>query len=172
MAKKKVQKDSDLQELTGKLKNAKSVVFTDYRGTTVKDMDKFRKALRKENIFSKVYKITLVKKAMEANGINAASVDYKTPVILSLSEEDESTPARVIKNFTKELKTIAILEGIVEGKVFSKAEVEALGSLPSKDQLRAQFMATLLAPVSAFVRVLDAYAKKSTGGQETAVVAS
>jgi large subunit ribosomal protein L10 len=81
-------------------------------------------------------------------------------VILSLSEEDESTPARIVKNLTKELKTISILEGIVEGQVFSKAQVEALGDLPSKDQLRAQFMATLLAPVAAFARVLDGYGKK------------
>ena len=160
MAKVKAQKDKDLQELTGKLKNAKSVVFTDYRGTTVKDMDKLRNSLRKENVFSKVYKVTLIKKAMEANGINSSSVNYKTPVILSLSEEEESTPARVIKNLAKELKTISMLEGIVEGQVFSKAQVEALGDLPSKDQLRAQLLATMMAPIAAFARVLDAQGKK------------
>jgi large subunit ribosomal protein L10 len=171
MAKVKSQKEQDLQELTDKLKNAKSVVFTDYRGTTVKDMDKFRKGLRKENVFSKVYKVTLVKKAMEANGIDAASVEYKTPVILSLSEEDETTPARIIKGLMKEMKTISILEGIVEGKVFSKAQVEALGDLPSKDQLRAQFMATIIGPVASFVRVLDAHAKKMMGSETTEEVA-
>ena len=90
MAKLKAQKEKDLAELTEKLKTAKAVVFTDYRGTTVKDMDKFRNTLRKENVFSKVYKIPLIKKAMEAIGIDAASVDYKPPVILSLSEEDET----------------------------------------------------------------------------------
>ncbi len=160
MAKAKLQKDKDLQELTEKLKTAKSVVFTDYRGTTVKDMDKFRNSLRKERVFSKVYKMTLIRKAMEANGLNANSVNYKAPVILSLSEEDESTPARVVKNLMRELKTISILEGIVEGQIFSKAQVEALGDLPSKAQLRSQFMATLLAPVAAFARVLDGYGKK------------
>ncbi len=160
MAKKKLQKEEDLQELTGKLKAAKSVVFSDYRGTTVKDLDKFRKSLRKENIFSKVYKITLVRKALEANGLSAATVEYKTPVILALSEEDETAPARVIKTLTKDLKTISILEGFVEGKLFSKAEVEALGGLPSKDQLRAQLLSVFNGPISAFVRVLDAHAKK------------
>ncbi len=160
MAKNKLQKGDDLQELTEKLKTAKSVVFTDYRGTTVKNMDNLRKALRKEQVFSKVYKMTLVKKAMESNGLDASTVNYKTPVILSLSQEDESTPARVIKNFTKDIKTISILEGIVEGKILNKAQVEALGSLPSKDQLRSQLLATMLAPISAFARLLDAYGKK------------
>jgi large subunit ribosomal protein L10 len=160
MSKLKPQKEKDLQELTEKLKEAKSVVFTDYRGTTVKDLDKFRKALKKENVFSKVYKITLVRKAMEANGIDAASVQYKTPVILALSNEDEVAPARIVKNLTKDIKTLSILEGIMEGKVFSKAQVEAMGDLPGKDQLRAQFLATIMGPVSAFVRVLDAKAKQ------------
>jgi large subunit ribosomal protein L10 len=156
MAKLKAQKERDLEELTGKLKEAKSVVFTDYRGTTVKDLDTFRKTLNKENVFSKVYKITLVRKAMELNGIAAGSVEYKTPVILSLSTEDETTPARIIKNMTKELKTISILEGIVDSKVISKAQVVALADLPSKDQLRAQFVGTINAPISGFVNVLAA----------------
>ncbi len=70
----------------------------------------------------------------------------------------------------KEMKTISILEGIIEGKIFSKAQVEALGDLPSKDQLRAQLMATLNGPISAFVRVLDAHAKKLVGSEATAEV--
>lgn len=160
MAKLKPQKEKDLQELTKKLKDAKSVVFTGYRGTTVKDMDKFRKALRKENVFSKVYKLTLVKKALKEAGIEGEIAEYKTPVIMSLSTEDEIAPARVIKNLTKEVKTISILEGFFEGKLFTKVEVETLGSLPSKDQLRAQFMSVLNGTAAAFVRVLDARAKK------------
>jgi len=160
MSKPKSQKELDLKELSEKLKAAKAVVFTGYSGTTVKDLDKFRNTLRKEKVFSKVYKLTLVKKAMKSAGIAGEILDYKTPVILSLSEEDEVAPARVVKGLTKEVKTISILEGIFEGKIFSKAQVEALGDLPSKDQLRAQFMSVLNGPLSAFVRVLDGYAKK------------
>ncbi len=154
MSKSKSQKQTDLQELTDKVKAAKSIVFTDYRGTTVKDMDKLRKALRKENVFSKVYKITLVKKALEANQIDAKSIDYKTPVILSVSQDDETTPARVIKNLLKDLKTVSIIEGVVDGKIISKSQVTALADLPSKDQLRAQVVGTINAPISGFVNVL------------------
>ena len=160
MAKLKQQKEKDLEELTAKLKEAKSVVFTDFRGTSVKDLDKFRNTLRKENVFSKVYKITLVRKAMEANGIAIASVEYKTPVILALSIEDETTPARIISGLTKEVKTFSILEGIVANSVITKAQVIALASLPTKDQLRAQFMSVLNGPISAFARVLNARAEK------------
>lgn len=160
MAKVKSQKEQDLQELTDKVKVAKSIVFTDYRGTTVKDLDKFRKSLRKENVFSKVYKMSLVQKALSANGINADSVNYKTPVILSLSEEDETTAARIIKGLTKEVKTLSILEGVVDGKVITKEQVEIFASLPTRDQLLSQFMSVLNGPMSAFARVLNARGEK------------
>jgi large subunit ribosomal protein L10 len=160
MSKPKVQKSKDLEELTAKLAKAKGIVFTGYIGTTVKDLDKFRKDLRKENVFAKVYKLTLVKKAMKAAGLAGEIMDYKTPVILAASEEDETAPARIIKSLTKDLKTISILEGIMEGKIFSKSQVETMGDLPSKDQLRAQLLATFMAPISAFARVLNAYVTK------------
>ncbi|MCX6797145.1 MAG: 50S ribosomal protein L10 [Candidatus Doudnabacteria bacterium] len=131
MPKSKLQKEQDLEELTSKLKSAKAVVLSDYCGTTVKDITKFRKVLREENVFSKVYKLTLVKKALEAAGIKAEKLDYKTPVILAVSEEDETTPARVIRNFSKDVKTISILEGVLDKAIISKAQVESLANLPS-----------------------------------------
>lgn len=172
MAKQKAQKEKDLQELTEKLKVAKSVVLTDYRGTTVKDLDKFRSTLRKENVFSKVYKIPLIKKAFEANGIAGESVDYKTPVILSVSQEDETAPARVIKGLLKDIKTLNILEGVLGKDILSKAQVEALGSLPTKDQLRAQFMSVLNGPISAFARLLNARAEKMAAAAPEAPAAA
>lgn len=170
MAKKRLQKEKDLAELVELLKTAKGVVFSDYRGTGVKDLTKFRKALHKENVFAKVYKMTLVNKALATLGIKS-KLDFKTPTITALSSEDEVSPARVVKTMTKDLKTISILEGIIEGRVFSKLEVETLGGLPSKDQLRSQFMSVLNGPISAFARVLDARAKKMAEATPEAPVA-
>jgi large subunit ribosomal protein L10 len=154
MAKTRVQKESDLTELTDKVKSAKSIVLSEYRGTTVKDMDKFRRTLEKENVFTKVYKITLIKKALAANGIEAENLDYKTPVIFMASMEDETTPARLVKGLSKDIKTISILSGVLESKMMAKAQVESLAELPSKDELRAKLIGTINAPVSGFVNVL------------------
>ncbi len=154
MPKSREQKEKDLQELTEKLKNAKSVVFSDYRGTTVKDIDTFRRTLAKEQVFSKVYKMTLVKKALAANGIDAGNLDYKTPVIISVSEEEETVPARLIKNAGKDIKTINILSGIVDKAMATREQILVLADLPSKDQLRGQLVGTINAPVSGFVNVL------------------
>ncbi len=154
MAKTRAQKESDLQELTDRLKVAKSAVFTDYRGTTVKNIDTFRRTLATDGVVSKVYKVSLVKKAMEANGMDASALDYKTPVILSISEADEVAPARIIKGLSKDIKTLQILSGVFDGKFATQAQVLALADLPSKDELRAKLVGTINAPVSGFVNVL------------------
>lgn len=154
MPKSKSQKEQDLAELTQRLAEAKSVVFSEYRGTTVKDVDKFRKTLSKEAVTSKVYKVTLVRKALEANGMDSASFDYKQPVIMSMSMDEETTPARLVKQVSKEVKTIAVLSGIVDHKLIDKAQVMALADLPSREQLLGQLVGTINAPVSGFVNVL------------------
>lgn len=153
MAKTRQQKEADLAELTQKLKEAKSVVMSEYRGTTVKDIDTFRNALRKENVFAKVYKVSLVEKALAANGIEA-KLDYKTPVILAISPDDEVASARIVKTVGKEVKTIGILSGVVDGALMSKAQITALAELPSKQEMRGMLVRTINAPVSGFVNVL------------------
>jgi large subunit ribosomal protein L10 len=154
MAKSRSQKEQDLAELTDRLQGAKSIVLSEYRGTTVKDIDKFRRALSAEGIISKVYKSPLIKKAFEANGIDATTLDYKVPVIVSISQEDEVAPARIIKAFGKEVKTVAILAGVLDGAFANKDQMTALADLPSKDELRGHFVRTINAPVSGFVNVL------------------
>lgn len=153
MAKTRQQKEFDLAELTAKVKAAKSIVLSEYRGTTVKDIDTFRNALRKEAVFTKVYKVPLLHKALEANGISA-HVDYKVPVVVSVSAEDEVAPARIVKAVSKDVKTINILSGVVDGKFMDKSQMMALAELPSKQEMRAQLVGTLNAPVSGFVNVL------------------
>jgi large subunit ribosomal protein L10 len=155
MAKTRAQKEQDLAELTERLKSAKSIVLSEYRGTTVKDIDKFRRALSAEGIVSKVYKSPLIKKAFEANGIDATNImEFKVPVIVSVSQDDEVAPARVVKAFGKEVKTIGILSGVLDGTFASKEQMFALADLPSKDQLRGQLVGTINAPVTGFVNVL------------------
>ena len=154
MPKSRTQKEKDLEELTVKLKQAKLVVLSDYRGTTVKAMDKFRKISRQEHIFCKVYKMTLLRKALEAAGIQANLPDYKVPVILTISDEDETSPARMIKNFAKEAKTINMLEGVADRALISRQQLDVLADLPSRLELRGILVRTINAPIEGFVNVL------------------
>src|SRR5262245_13345601 len=71
MAVSRKEKEATLTSLTEDLKNAKSVVFSEYRGMSVKQLDNLRKTLRKENVKYQVVKITLLRKALSALGINS-----------------------------------------------------------------------------------------------------
>lgn len=154
MAKSRQQKEQDLQEVTTRIQNAKSVVLSEFRGTNVKDMDAFRAALRKEGVQTKVYKLTLLKKAYEANNIDASELDYKLPVIMSVSTEDEVAPARVIKKVSEDIKTVNILSGVMEGKFIPASQVMALADLPSKEELYAKMVGSINAPLSGLVNVM------------------
>lgn len=154
MAKTRQQKEADLAELVDRLKTAKSAVIADYRGTTVKEIDQFRRALSSEGVQAKVYKISLLKKAFEANGISVTELDYKQPVIISVSQDDEVAPARIINKVAKDIKTINILSGVLDGQFATREQVIALADLPSKEELLAKLVGSINAPVSGFVNVL------------------
>lgn len=154
MAKSKIQKESELTELNEKLSHAKSTVMVDYRGTTVKDINKFRRTLEKNGVYAKVCKVTLLKKALENNNVDATAVKYKAPVILAISDSEETLPAKLTRDLAKEIKTLNILSGVLDSRVVGKNEVLALAELPSKQEMRARLVGTINAPVSGFVNVL------------------
>jgi len=147
-------KEIALQELQEAFKGAKSIVFADYRGTTVKKVDELRKTLRKENIITKVAKITLIKKALEEQGIDTSKLDFKVPVAVAVSQEDEVAPAKLLSEFSKQNQNVKLLLGIIGGLVISDKEVMALAQLPGKHELHQQLVGTIAAPISGFVNVL------------------
>jgi large subunit ribosomal protein L10 len=147
-------KEEALSELEAQLEGAKAIVFADYRGTTVKKIDELRNSLRKENVTTKVAKITLIKRALEKNGVDTSTLDFKAPVAMLVSKEDEVAPARILTAFTKENKNVQVLMGVMDNKVISASEVSSLAKLPSKQELRAQVVGTIAAPISGFVNVL------------------
>ena len=154
MAVTRKEKEAMLADLQSQFQDAKSIVFADYRGTTVKKIDELRREFRKENIYTKVAKITLLKKALEKQGIDTSVLDFKVPVAVAVSKEDEVTPARILSSFIKENKNVQILLGIMDNKVITSAEVAALAALPSRHQLYGKVVGTIAAPISGFVNVL------------------
>ena len=160
MAVTRKEKEQILADLEAQLENAKAIVFADYRGTTVKKIDELRRSLRKENIFAKVAKISLIKKALQKHGVDTSAMDFKAPVAIAVSKEDEVAPARVLSAFAKENKNVQILMGVMNNKVITSAEVGALAALPSKHELLGRVVGTINAPVSGFVNVLAGNLRK------------
>lgn len=139
--------------MVSKIKEAKSVVFSDFKGVKVKDLTELKKELRKEEIDFKVSKKTLINLAFKEAGIEVNTKAMEGQVAVSISSKDEVAPAKIISNFSKKNENLKILGGVLEKKVMNIEEVKSLAKLPGKEELLAKLVGTLQAPISGFVNV-------------------
>lgn len=158
MPKNKLQKQEILRNLNEKFKKSKSVVFAGFNALTVKDNEALRDQLRLENSEYYVAKKTLMNLAFkdQINDLNVREMDGKLAAIFSY--EDEVASAKILANFRKDkekAERIFFLGGILEGRLLSKAEIEAVSQLPSKPELYARLVGSLNAPISGFVNTLS-----------------
>ena len=153
----RTQKTELIESLKEKFQKTAVVIFTDFRGLTVPEMTELRSMFRKANVEYKVVKNTLLKKALQDQPYFKDIEPYlKDMTAIALSYEDPAAPAKVIYDFRKKNEKLSVKCGILEGKKLSEKEVEQLAKLPGKDELRAKLLATLNAPATEFVRLLQA----------------
>jgi large subunit ribosomal protein L10 len=160
MAVTRKEKEATLASITEDLKNARGVVFTEYRGMTVKQIDNVRKSLRKENVKYQVVKITLLKKALAALGINIDGLKYDGPLAVAISTEEETAPARILKGLMKDSPQIVFDGGIFNSEFIGVDVVNKLASIPSKQQLLGQLVYVLTGNVRSLMYALNAIKDK------------
>ena len=148
------QKKEIVKNLAKEIKESKAVVFSDFRGLSVKDMTTLRKELRGQGVDLKVAKKTLITLALKDAGIDTDTKNMEGQIALAISREDEVVAAKIIAKMAKANENLKIVSGLLGKGVLSKEEVIALSKLPSKDELLAKLVGTLNAPVSGFVNVL------------------
>lgn len=147
MAKTRSQKAVELEALTKAFKSAKSVVFVDYKGVTVKDVSKLRRGAEKVGVEYIVGKKTLIDIAARNAGYEVNTKSMEGNVAVAFSMTDEIGAAQLAAAFSKDMETIKILGGMLEGRMIDAASVKALAALPSKQQLLGQLAGVLNAPI-------------------------
>ena len=150
------QKKQVVADLIETLKSAQAGVLVDYRGITVEQDTALRSKLREAGVEYKVVKNTLTRFAANEVGYGDLDPQLNGPTALAISTTDAVAPAKVISDFAKEVETIQIKAGFVDGKVISLDEVMTLANTPSKEVLIAKVMGSLNAPISKLVRTLQA----------------
>ncbi len=155
MAKTRQKKDQIVKDLTDRITKAKSLVFVNFDGLKVKEVEELRRNFRAEKIDYLVAKKTLMKIAFKAAGFN--DVDVKTfekEVGTVIGYDDEVAPARLVEKFAKDHEALKSIGGILEGRLVSHEKIVALSKLPSREELLAKLVGSIKAPVSGFVNVL------------------
>jgi len=147
-------KDAKIEELRERMTQTRSLFLTDFRGLTVGEISKLRRELNKGGATYAVVKNTLFTKAApEIAGQLEAYLHGPTAVVFA--GEDVVGPAKALQSFVDETKKLEVKAGLVDGRVIGKAEVEQLSKLPSFDELRAQLVGLLMAPLQNLVSTLS-----------------
>ena len=149
------QKVDAIAEIKAKLEDNEIAILTQYIGINVEDVTGLRKELREADVDYKVYKNTLDKRALNEAGIEGADAFMDGPTAWAFSK-DPVAPAKVLKDWAGKVKFVKMTGGVLNGKAVSKEQLDALASLPSREQLLAQTVGTIAAPLRNFVGTLSA----------------
>ena len=156
-------KKAAVEALSGKIKEASSVVFVDYRGITVAQETELRKQFREAGVEYSVVKNTLTRFATKNVGYDFDEVLNGTTA-MAITTGDPIAPARIVCEFAKKNKLpLSIKGGVVEGSVLSAQQLNGFGELPSKNALVASVLGTFLAPISSLAFVLDQICQQKGG---------
>lgn len=149
-----------VEEIKEKLSRAKSVVFVSFIGTNVESDTKLRADIRKTESDYKVYKNTLLQRALADMGVEGADQYLHGSTSVAIDYKDEVGIAKVISDAQKDNEKLLIKFGIINGKVVDDKYVKQLASIPSKEELYAKLAFLLKAPMQKLAVGLKAVADK------------
>ena len=149
------QKKEEVTKLANKIKEAKLVLLTDYRGINVEDVTGLRAELRKSNTEYTVIKNNITRRALAEAGIEGLEDKLVGPTAVIMSNEDYLEPSKTIYEFTKNNEYYKIKGGVIEGKVMTAEEIVTLAKLPSKETLLSMLAGALLANIQKFAVAVD-----------------
>jgi len=153
----KARKQKDLEALTEEFKQAKAAMLVGFKGLTVAKDQELRNQLREAGLTYAVVKNTLARKAAAGTALEQASDQFKGVTAVALSREDPVNLSKAIAKFTKANPDIFTFKaGIVEGKVVAIKDVEAIASLPSKEELVSKVLFLINCQAQRLVTVLSA----------------
>ena len=149
-----------VDEIAGYLNGAQGVVLVDYRGLTVEQDTQLRKQLREAGVVYKVYKNTLVKRAIEGTEFAPMAEKLEGPTAIAISATDATAPARILSNFAKTADALELKCGVVEGTYYDEAGIKAIASIPSREELLSKLLGSIQSPITNFARVIKQIAEK------------
>ena len=149
------QKKSEVEALAEKIKSAKLVLLTNYRGITVGDVTDLRTSLRNVNAEYKVIKNNITRRALQACGIEGLEEQLEGPTAVILSNEDYLEPSKAVYEYTKKNEEYKIKGGIIDGKVMGAEEIITLAKLPSRETLISMLAGALLGNISKIAVAID-----------------
>ena len=157
MANEKVikQKQEEVSKLAEKMKEAKLILLTDYRGINVSDVTNIRSKLRAINAEYSVIKNNITKRALAECKIEGLDEFLEGPTAVIIGKEDYLEASKVIYSYSKDNEFYKIKAGVIDGKVVPAEEIITLAKLPSREVLLAKLAGSLLGNITKLAIALD-----------------
>ena len=157
------QKKQVVEDVSAIVSNAKTAIVAEYRGLTVEQMKTLRREAHENNVYVRVVKNTLLRRAVKDTDFACLDEHLVGPLAFAASE-DPVAVAKVINKYAQEYDALDIKAGSMSGALLSDGDIKALAQLPSRDELLAKLMGTMQAPVAKFVQTLNEVPTKFARG--------
>ena len=154
------QKKEEVSKLAEKIKEAKVVLLTDYRGINVSDVTDLRSKLRNSEVEYKVVKNNITRRALEECKIEGLEDALEGPTAVIIGNNDYLEACKTIYEYAKDNDFYKIKGGIIDGKVVSTEEIITLAKLPSRETLMAKLAGALLGNITKLAIALDQVSKQ------------
>lgn len=155
-------KQQIVSEVNEAATSALSAVLADYRGVSVSALTQLRKSARENNVYLRVVRNTLLKRAVAGTEFECIQDALVGPTILAFSMEDPGAAARVLKDFAKGNDKFEVKALSVGGKLLGADQIDVLATLPTYDQAVSMLMSVMLAPVTKLARTFNEVPTKVT----------
>ena len=149
-------KQDKVQLIKEKIDKAQVVIVSEYKGYTVEEITKLRRALQKDGGDYMVTKNTLAKLAVKDTPYEVLTETFKGPIAIAFGFEDQVAPAKALSKFIKDTKKGEIIAAAMDGKFLSAAEAKALATIPSKEEIYAKMLGCVNSPATGIVGSINA----------------
>ncbi|MGE5466310.1 MAG: 50S ribosomal protein L10 [Ignavibacteria bacterium] len=157
------EKKAVVAEVSAKVAEASAIIVAEYRGLEVGNVTTLRAQARKEGVYLRVLKNTLVRRAVAGTPFEGLQGQMVGPLIYGISK-DPVAAAKVLNEFAKSNDKLVIKGGAMANYVMDAAGVKALASMPSREELLSKLLGTMQAPIAQFVRTLNEVPTKFVRG--------
>lgn len=148
-------KAQSITSLEQKIKDAKSIIFADYRGLTVNQISDLRNKIKNVGGELLVAKNTLLYRALNRTGLATKLEDLAGPTATVFSFDDEIEPVKILAENAKTLGFPSFKFGFLAGNIIDAPGVERLAKIPAKNALQAQIVGSLSSPLWGIVSVIQ-----------------
>ena len=149
-----------VQEISELLTGATAAVLVDYKGITVEQDTNLRKELRTNNVTYRVYKNTLLNRAVKDTVFAPLAENLSGRTAIAVTKADATASARIIANFDKKGDMVALKAGVIEGTYYGPDKINAVALIPSREILLGRLFGSMKSPITNFARVLKQMAEK------------